>query len=328
MSALGTWTITSNPFLAAARGSYINTKKMSNSYMAKLKVNDADPDIALIETSFEPFDTALDEIYAKYTAQKGAQNGAGTAFAQKLGEMTDKLTLWDSRACLIYPPDTASGPYKALFPNGHSRFQTGSQDSKITAVNVLIETLDKAIAADAANAPALTALKASVSSYYIDLIKAFDDKNNAQSITGIYSDACAKAATAVCEQMYFGLAQLIMKFYKTPEKLGNYFDETVIKTHKQTSFKRSPKPGLKYTIAERTLTADSEIRIKNTGPMLLRFYLAKVKDAAIGNVFLEVPAGTDSIFTSSQLGDAENNHFIMVTNPDELQTGSFVIKLL
>jgi len=323
-----TWNVAANSFLNAIKGSYINAKKMSNFYLGKLTANAADPDIALLKTNFTPFDTAMNESYTSFIAQGGIQSGATETFSQKLAEITANVDLWDAAAKLIYPPNTASGQYTTLFPNGHAPFQTGSQIDRITAVKALSLALGIAIAGDTLNAAALTTLKGKVDDYYTDLKDAYDAKNEGKNISGLQSDACFDAAVAVCEQMYIGLGTLMIKFYKTPDIIGGYFDEATIRGHKQTDFTHTLKHGQAYTIAERTLSAADQIRINNTGPVPLRFYMAQIKDAAIGTTFIEVPAGANTNYTASALGDIANNHFIMAVNPDTVQAGSFVLNLL
>ncbi len=322
------WTIASNIFLTAIKGSYINAQKMSNFFMSKLNANAADPDILLIKTDMLPFDTAMNTTYTAFIAQGGIQNGASETFATKLAEITANVGQWDSAAKLIYPPATAGGPYMTLFPNGHAPYQTGAQINRLNAVSALMLALTTAATADPANATALLALKATVNSYYVDLKKAFDEKNDGKNISSIQSDACFDASVAVAEQMYIGLAKLMIKFYKTPEVIGGYFDEATIRKHTQTDFSHIVKHGQTYTIAQRTLAATNQIRINNTGSVLLRFYLANVKDAAIGTAFVEVAPGANTTYTAAQLGDFANNHFIMVVNPDTLQSGSFALNLL
>ncbi len=60
----------------------------------------------------------------------------------------------------------------------------------------------------------------------------------------------------------------------------------------------------------------------------MRFYVANTKNEAIGTNFIEVAAGADQDYPTSNLGDILNNHFITVNNQDAVQTGSFVLELL
>ncbi len=313
-------------FLTAIRGSYVNAKKMSNFYFTQLNNNSADPDIALLKTNFQPFNTTMNSTYTAFIAQGGNQNGASKTFSQRLADMTPNVNFWDSSVQLIYPK--GSGPYAALFPNGHTGFLQGTQIDRITAVEALSLKLGADAAADTANAPALTLLKGKVDLYYTDLEKAYNDKNDGKSISGIQSDACFDASIAVCEQMLIGLGTLTIKFYKTPGVIAGYFDEATIRSSQQTDFSHLVKLLTAFTIAKRTLAPTDQIRINNTGPVLLRFYAGNIKDAAIGTVFIEVAPGANQTYSASALGDVTNNHFIMVYNPDVLQPGSFVLNLL
>ena len=324
------WGIAANIFLRAIKGSYSNAQKMSNFFLSKLQAHNTDADIALIITSFTPFDTTMNTTYFTFIAQGGIQSGASETFSQKLAEITANVFIWDSTAGLIYPPSSAltSGKYMALFPNGHGPFQTGSQINRINAIKALSVALAAAIANDAVNAAALTTLQGKVDTYYTDLKKTYDDKNDGKNISSTQSDACFDAAVAVCEQMYIGLGTLMIKYYKTPEVIGGYFDEATIRGHQQTDFTHLVKPVHVYTIAQRTLAATAQIRINNTGTAVLRFYVGNIKDTAIGATFIEVAPGANNDYAASLLGDVVNNHFITVYNPDGIQTGSFVLNLL
>jgi hypothetical protein len=321
-----TWNVASNLFLTAIRGSYINAKKMSNFYRAKLSANNSDPDIAQLENNFTSFDTTMDDTYSSFISQGGNQSGASETFSQKLGEITANVNLWDSSAQLIYAKGT--GQYLALFPNGHTAFLQGSQIDRITAVKALSLSLGTVAANDTVNAAALTTLQGKVDIYYIALKAAYDDKNDGKNISSIQSDVCYDASVAVCEQMYIGMGTLMIKYYKTPEVIGGYFDEATIRGHQQTDFTHLVKPAHVFTIAQRTLAATDQIRINNTGNVPLRFYTGNTKDTAIGITFIEVAPGANNDYAASLLGDVANNHFITVYNPDGIQTGSFVLDLL
>ncbi len=320
------WSIATNPFLSAVKGSYMNTKKMSNFYLGKLKANTADTDINTLYTKFLPFDTMMNDSYSSFISQGGIQSGSSETFSVKLIELTASGNQWDSAAQLIYAKGTPK--YLTLFPNGHTGLQKGTQIDKLTAIVAHSKALGIVATPDATNAGALNSIKAKVDSFYTDLKKTYDDKNDGKNISSIQSDACFDATIAVCEQMYIGLGTLMIKFYKTPDVIAGYFDEATIRSHKQTDFTHTLKHAQTYTIAERTLATTNQIRINNTGVVPLRFFAANTKDGAIGATFLEVAAGINHEYAASQLGDIANNHFIIVSNPDAIQAGSFVLNLL
>jgi hypothetical protein len=326
MGTLGTWAIATNPFLAAIKGSYVNAKRISNFTLAKLNAASADLEIAAMRDIFSPFDTTINSAYAGFIAQGGIQTGASETFAQKLMEITANVDIWDALIKPIYAK--TSGQYLALFPNGHSAFQSGSQLDKLTAIEALSIALNNAASLDTVNAAALTSVKTKVDAFYTGIKNAYDDKNEGKNVSSIQSDACFNASVAVCEQLFIILGKLIIKLYQTPNLIAGYFDEANIRGHQQTDFQHTLKHGTAFTIVKHTLQPTDQIRINNTGAVPIRFYASSVKDATIGTVFIEVAGGANTVYAASLLGDVANNPFIISLNPDAVQAGSFVLSLL
>jgi len=314
------WSFAVNPFLAATNGSYANTHRINNFHLAALNTAQAnDSFFATMYNGYKPLHDAFETAYANFLAQGGTQQGSGMGLTSLLSETTAKINHWDAVVQTVYAK--GSSQYIALFPNGHTPFMQGTQENRI--INI------KALGIAMSNDAALSIIKTEVDSFYADLNAAFILKNNEQNKTGIHSAACDAARTALCIQEYANLGEIMAKFYQTPEAVAAFFDLMNIRSHQQTDFTHLVKPVHLYTIAKRTLAATDQIRISNTGNIPLRFYAANSKDEAIGvSPFLEVAGGTNNDYAASLLGDITNNHFIIVYNPDSVQTGSFVFDLL
>jgi hypothetical protein len=313
------WSFSVNPFLAATDGSYANTQRISHFHLAAL-FNAQTNDVYFVPfyTTYKIKSDAYDLVYTNFLAQGNTQQGSVESVTVLLGQGTAKVNHWDALVQAVYAKGSAQ--YLILFPNGHTSFMQGSQESRINT----FKTLSTNIGTDAA----LSAVKAEVDAYYVDLMDAFTHKSNNKYKTGVHSDGCDAARVDLCEQQYLNLGSFIAKFFQTPDVVAAFFDLVNIRSSSQTDFTRLVKPLSVFTIVKRTLAPTDQIRINNTGPAILRFFVGNVKDAAIGITFIEVAPGANNDYAASLLGDVTNNHFIIVYNVDAIQTGSFVLDLL
>jgi len=337
------WSYLINPFLAATVNSYANTQRISTFHLAALNASaQTDPYFAPLATAYLSVHEAFENAYSAFLAQNISQQGSGLSLTNLLEDGTANINSWDAAIQAVFAK--GSNGYKTLFAHGHAPFHQGAQLDRINAVKAFRDLLDlNNVAAytppvclsasllnglTAAQLAALTAVYDQAAAYYTNLKTAYDNKNNAQLITGNHSTAAETARIDVCDVQFLNLCTLTAKYYLQPTLAGDYFDLENIRTHAQTDFTHLVKPVSVYTIAQRTLAATDQVRINNNGPSVLRFYVGNTKDAAIGTTFIEVPAGANTDYAASALGDVTNNHFIIVYNPDAVQTGSFVLDLL
>ncbi len=313
------WSFAVNPFLTATNSSYANTQRINHFHLAALNTAQAnDTFFATMYNNYKPLHDAFEADYANFLAQSGTQQGSGLGLTALLSETTTKINHWDALVQAVYAK--GSSQYIALFPNGHTPFMHGTQESRINSV--------KALSIAIGNDAELSEVKTEADAFYTDLNAAFIIKTNEQNKTGIHSAACDADRTALCQQQYMNLGKLIAKFSQTPDAVASYFDLVNIRTHKQTDFTHLVKPVHVLTIAKRTLAATDQIRINNTDNVPLHFYVANTKDEAIGATFIVVAPGANQDYAASLLGDVINNLFITVYNPDTMQTGSFVLDVL
>ncbi len=62
--------------------------------------------------------------------------------------------------------------------------------------------------------------------------------------------------------------------------------------------------------------------------MAILFYLSDRKTGTIGSVFIKLEAGEEKTISISELGDAAKMHFLMVSNPDLINKGEFIVEFL
>jgi hypothetical protein len=331
MTTTKKWAFIVNPFLTATDSSYANTQRISNFHLSALFTASQTDNFYLgLYNTYKPLHDTFETNYTTWLSQGGTQQGSGITLQQLLDETTTKINSYDATIQGVYPKATNS--YKALLPHGHSAFTEGSQLNRINTVNALSTSIVTAITNDATltvdNKQILSNLNLLVIAFYNDLKAAFDAKNNQKNTTKVHSDTCENSRIALCIQQYINLGTLIAKYAATPDSIATYFDLINIRSYSQTDFTHQVKSQHVYTITKHTMAATDQIRINNTGNVPLRFYAANSKDVAIGTVFIEVAAGANADYVAALLGDVANNHFIIVYNPDAVQTGSFVLGLL
>ncbi len=338
------WSRLINPFLIATANSYANTMRISLFHLSKLyTAAQNDPYFVPFYNAYLIIHNAFDTSYSAFLSTSISQQGSGLSLTNLLAASTQNINGWDSLIQTVFPK--GSEGYKALLAHGHTPFHQGGQIARIAAVKTLRDLLDINNATAALIPPAclpasfltgltpaklatLTDLYNQIAAYYTNLKNAFDNKNSAQNNTGNHSTAAETARIDLCNEQFFNLNTFLAKYKLTPELAGGFFDLEHIRTHSQTDFTHIVKLLSVYTIVQRTLAPTDMIRINNTGPSILRFYAAHTKDEAIGTVFIEAAPGSNNDYAASLLGDVVNNHFIIVYNPDAVQTGSFVFDLL
>jgi hypothetical protein len=65
------------------------------------------------------------------------------------------------------------------------------------------------------------------------------------------------------------------------------------------------------------------LEFDNTGNTNIAFYIGDKKDATIGNVVINVPAGESKSIVASALGDIANLHFLIAKNTNAAINGNF-----
>ena len=313
------WSYIRNVFLIVTKNSFRLALRISKIHDSALKSKIADAFILAMYTAFHIVNEAYADAYGKWVSKKTLQQGATLAFSNLLDLMRNaKINAWDAAIAAVYPK--GSPKYKALLPNGHSPFQTGSQEDRIAALNGLI----KAIGTDAA----LATLKAELILFYTDINDADDLQKQLMSDVQTASSELETARVTMCVTMYADLGGLMQHYAEDTSPIGAFFDLKGIRKGQQELFMGSVKKLSFKKIAKKTVLATDQVLLENTGVTELRFYYSATQDGAIGAMFVSVAADKQVTVNASDLGDVTTNHFLMVSNPDTINKGEFTVEFL
>jgi len=313
------WSPFRNFILNATERSYEKAQKVSTYHDAALFADStSDPFILGLYNTYHPIHLALVKAITNWIAQGGTQQGTTQTFTELIDGLPAQADEWDYDIRAVYKKGTSQ--YKALFPNAHKPFYSGSQQDRVNAVGALIT----AIGSDAA----LAIVKATIQSYYTTLTTAATNKDTNKSNTGTDSHVVEAARVAMCVAQLSDYGLLISQFATTPESAEKYFDETDIRTQQQSLFTGSLLKPLSFNmICKRTLKSGQNLLLVNEGNKPIRFYLAANADTTIGTTFIEIPANTQQQHTINDLGDYTTLHYLMVYNPDTLSIGEWELEI-
>lgn len=309
-----------NPFMVLCLHDYALGVHMSTVYYNALVA--AAPTNALAAARlliYTPIHQALLDSYAAWKAQGGMQEGETLNVMQLLVLLTTKVNLWDNMIRIVYGKTTAR--YKALFPDGHYSFLTGS---KLDIINA-IKALSIAIGSDAS----LAAVKLLVDAAYTQLKNANDLQTGSKSTTGTLSANVKLAVENDCVAQYGDMCLFIAHTPTTPELAGNFFDMAALRNGPQVFYTKKVKGGAIYTVAKHSLVPTDEIWMENIGVTVLKFYVALMKGGVcVGMVFIALNPGESRTVLAPLLGNIADNHYVCCENIDAITTGEFNLEFL
>lgn len=304
-----------NPFEVSMEQSYIKATIISAFTQAALAQQASDPAIGPLHTFYTPLHTALTTAYTAWKAQAGSAKGQTQSLKTLLQNLSSTvIDEWDFAVQQEYRKGTPT--YLQIFPEGRAPFQSGKQEDRILAVGAL---------ADALGAEgSFPTLKQQVDTYYYQLSTTNAGQKGAKSDTGLHSEAVATAAEACAAGLFYVYGGLVQKYYTQPETIENYFDVSLIREKEQRAFTGTVPAGTTKSIAKRTLEPDAQIRIVNSGPTRLRFFLAEEKNDEPTTGVTILP-GEDQTIPASQLGTGP---YLGVMNEGTEGAGSYELVLL
>ena len=313
------WIYLINPILTSSQGSNIIGIRVSNFHDGALFNGTADPFISDLYDNYHPIHQAYITANNTYKSKTGLQIGTTNAFTLLVDNLANvKINAWDASIQVVYPK--GSSKYIALLPNGHSPFQTGTQLERIAAASALSLSIGTDLA--------LAGVKKNIDNYVSDLTLSDTAQKGAFNAVDIASKALELARVAMAQAQFGDLGAMINQYQTDATQATAYFDLEAIRKGKQIYFVNSVKKTANKFIVERTVDAEAQMILTNTGVTVLRFYLSDKKTGAIGATFVELAPDTDKTVYVSDLGDITLLHFLMVYNPDTINKGEYTVEFL
>ena len=313
------WIFLINPILTATEDSNVLGIRISNFHDGALFNNAGNPFIAGLYSTYHPIHQTYVTAFSTNKSKEGLQIGATNSFNLLITQLgNEKINAYDASIAVVYAKGTPQ--YMALLPNGHSPFQTGTQEERIAS----LVTLSLSIGTDAS----LETVQEAIDAFVLLLKNADTAQKSAFNAVVNAANALETARVAMANEQYANLGALMRQFKTNPTLAAGYFDLVSIRKGKQIFYQNSVKKNSKKFIVQRTLLATDEIELSNIGTTILRFYLSDRKTGAISRTYIELAPDEVKTVSASELGDVTLQHFLMVFNPDLINTGNFTVEFL
>lgn len=319
---MSTWHFLENQFLVQTQKSFKKALILSNYHDAALKkaMDDipGDPDWATLYNRYHPLHLDYVNAYNNWKSAGGAQEGETLNVDQLLALMTANITVWDEQISAVYSSTTPR--YKAIFPDGRKPFQTGSKDTRITAVL----TLSTNIGADAA----LALVKGKVDTYYTSLNTARTTQEGAKTGTKAGSTMVDQNRITAMQMQYADLGFLMNKLSTDTETIKIFFDVETLTDPAQTIWKGHLDPSENHPTLVHTFIATDEMRVKSTGNADITVYLATTAGGTDSTPIV-ITAKHEQTFQASAFGitDYTTHRYLTIVNNSNTTETRFLLEL-
>ena len=216
-----TWKYLTNQFTTTTDGSYKRANILNNDHMSKLTAENADADIAALETRTQPLSTAYGTAYTAWVSAKATYKGHTQLYDSLLDNLSSqKIKEWDIQIQGTYLEGTPE--YTMILPDRRGPFQNGGKDDRLSEVQALADRL--------LSYPALAATQADVAAYATSMQTARDDQQQKEELVAMASDTLEQARLELCTMMYGNLGALMDKYRETPNVIENFWQLDLIRT--------------------------------------------------------------------------------------------------
>ena len=310
MAAL--WEPLENKFINGTRTS----KKRMNTVCAdtgdKIDFRKAEPGIGALNTYYQPKRVAFQSKYALWFSTSGTYRAATQTVERLLSDLSGtKAKRWDIKVQNQYIDDPDA--YKAIFTNGRAPFQEGSYESRITALQALVNSLT--------GIDALRDTLTEVNTFLAQLQAARTLQQGKESMVEELSRQVEVERINVGVALYYVLGGLMQIYSATPDAIEAFFDlETLRRSGAEED---EPEEGLLLTLAPGqtleagiAITDNTVLMVTNHGEVPLSLWAGGDTPVPPGNLYT-LAAGAEAEVAIADLGPLGSRYlYIMNANPD------------
>lgn len=214
------WIFLSNTFLVNTEGSFKKALSLFTDTHAKLRNEQADPDIAAMFAELDPVYQAYVTIYTNWEMTQGTYKGKTAGVEEILLEkMPVNLRLWEGAVRAVFPEDSPTET--EIFPNKRSPFLSGTYEQRIMAVGALANKLTEYAA--------LNATQLLVASFYNTLESTRLRQQEKEGDVKRLSTLLENQRIIVCRVMYGILGLLMHKYQTDTDDIARFFDLSLIR---------------------------------------------------------------------------------------------------
>lgn len=263
------WHYMENQFENSTENSFRKAVKLSNYHDANLNAQKTEyPELDPLYTRYHPLHLDLINKFTLWNSEVGYREGRTINVTELLDETYENLFLWDLQIQQVYNSKTSE--YKGFFAEGRKKFLNGPLEARIGAYNTLQDRLG--------SNPLLATVKQDILDAYIELDAARDVQLGSKGVIKTKSGNLSIARSAAMVMQYRNLGICMDAFNTEPLIIESLFDIDTLRTGKQTFFTGTIDFNSINSVFTRTLLADDELTLRNTGTVEITFYYASTKE--------------------------------------------------
>lgn len=314
------WIFLLNPFHTATEKSYEQMRKIVVYTLGQLQARMAGSAFFTeLYNLLLPVSTAYIAAFDAWKGQGGMQQGDTLSLKQKLEQLSKNVGKWMDKIDDIHEQDTPR--FKQLFPHMRVPFQSGKQENRISAVQALITNIG--------DEDELQEVKGEIEIFYDSLTATRNTQKQSIGETDEKVQALEAQRILLGQTLYKILGRLMTEYATDPLQIEPIFDLSLIRQQEQTVFTDNIlEPNKTQFIVRRHFKEGQFVKLMNTGNTELKFYLAKKKDDAPGNVSATLSPGVETTVLASALGNIAEQRNLMVRNMSEELDGAYEVELV
>ncbi len=316
------WHFVENTFQTLLNKSQKRFYKFVYLFIQALYAHHTITEINTIYTSLLPFWNAFKVGYKSKKSKKGIRKGDVQSQKDAFNELyRDLLPEWNRKISIVYAPGTVV--YLKIFPEGLNPIGYGAMEERLTYFAAVIETMG--------TYPLLNDLTAEMIEANEALNDARDTREQSGTVVKAQIDSTKDAGVDLAVEIYGALGLLIHFYRKTPLKIFEYVNLTLLREHKKTD----PNPPVVYNmtlLANETKQGDFEFLLTNRmivynpEEATLRCFFVKELTDPIPTAYFDVVTDEVKEFPIDAYA-AEDAKYFMVKNLNATLGGSLEIEL-
>ena len=302
------WPHSQNWFIPMANRNKIGAKSIFDAFDFNLHRDITDPDILKMYNFFHPLYSIFSTANHNWSMLKSSNISSTKSVANVTDELAStKIRFWDNSIQMVYP--LGSLRYVALLPHRRGIFQSGTINSRLTAINNLVDE----IGSDAA----LATLKLDVIAYQTLLSTSMSGRKGHIISIDEAINALTLATLGAAEGMYWVHGGMEQKFYKTPTSMDIYFPIDLMTTMTQTDFTftlTNTDPHKAFKRKFDVLT--QKIHGSNLGEGKVKFYFTNgmTSTIGIGDLFVIMDSNTIEDLDIVKMGYTDTKRHLFCVN--------------
>ena len=306
------WEPLENKFINGTNNSYKRMNTVCADTGDKLDFRKAEPGIGPLHLYYQPKRVLFQSKYALWFSTNGTYNASTQTVERLFKELSSaKAKRWDVKVENEYIDDPDK--YKAIFPSGRAPLQEGSYESRIIALQTLINALT--------GIDALRDTKTEVEAFLAQLQAARTLQQGKESMVEELSRQVEVERINVGEALFYVLGGLMQIYSATPDAIAAFFD--LVTLRRSGPEEDEPEGGLVHTIAPGQtveagigITDNMVLMLTNHGEVPLSLWAGGDTPAPPQNPYT-LAAGAEAEVAIADLGPAGSRYlYIMNANPD------------